>query len=84
MTYKTKYHGATNYKPARISVTDWNGNRTYHSYRYDIGGPFNPAPVHRAAVEERAERDSVSEPCAVFVSVPSGGYLWSTCNEVNE
>jgi hypothetical protein len=83
MTYKTKYHGATDYKGARISVTDWNGNRTYHSYRYDIGGPFNPAPVHRAAVEERAKLDNIHRPCAAFVYIGEG-FVWSTRNEATE
>ena len=80
MTYQSKFHGATDNNGSRISVTDWNGVKTYHPYRHE----FNTGKAHRAAIEERAERDGVSEPCAVFVSVPSGGYLWSTCNEVNE
>ena len=80
MTYQSKFHGATDSNGSRISVTDWNGVKTYHTYRHE----FSTGKAHRVAVEERAERDAVSEPCSVFVSVPSGGYLWSTCNEVNE
>ena len=78
MTYQSKFHGATNNNGSRISVTDWNGKKTYHHYRHE----FNAGHAHRAAIEERAELDNVTDPCAVFVSVPSGGYLWATCNEV--
>ena len=81
MTYQSKFHGATDSNGSRISVTDWNGAKTYHAYRHE----FNTGKAHRAAIEERAKRDNVTEPCAVFVSVPfSGGFIWSTCNEVNE
>lgn len=81
MTYKTKYHGATDYKGARISVTDWNGKRTYHSFRYDL----NSEERHKCAADERAKIDKIEYPCAVFVQIPcDGGYVWSTRNEATE
>jgi hypothetical protein len=32
----TKYHGATNYKPARMSASDMDGNRITKSYDHDL------------------------------------------------
>lgn len=85
MTYKTKYYGATNYKGARISVTDWIGRRSVHSYRFELGGMFDAGPRHLFAVTERAERDGITDPCAAFVQLPNeGGYIWSTRNEVTK
>jgi hypothetical protein len=80
MTYQSKFHGATDSNGSRISVIDWNGKKTYHNYRHE----YNAGRAHRAAIEERAELDRNTDLCVVFVSVPSGGYLWASCNEVNE
>jgi hypothetical protein len=80
MTYETKFHGPTDSNGSRISVKDWDGKKTFHNYRHE----FNAGKAHRAAIEERAKRDNVTDSCAVFLSVPSGGFIWSTCNEVNE
>lgn len=43
----TKYHGPTNYKGARISASDSDGNRVTISYPYELSGEA----VHRKAAD---------------------------------
>jgi hypothetical protein len=48
----TKYHGPTNFKGARITASDEDGNRISISYPYELSGEA----VHRKAAEALKEK----------------------------